>query len=285
MSSAYSLARHPRCHLPLLSFSPFHLPAYLPAAKQYQDLARLLSRLSDRQLARLQPMVGEDVVDAVALAARISHRNQGRQRQESLIAKLLRVTVQDADVPQLQVSESGGVSSAGRDGAQSCPHCAPLLSFPDRFPNRSACLARWPQAAIDSVRTGQGVIANPAVEQQLQLWMHALLSSSTVAGASGDSSSSSADPSAHVFGLAVASGIDLQQIRQLLRQAQEVQEPAVAAPHDSDDEDGGAAASTAAGRGTGLPRPTSKAQKARRQLRALLQPLALEQLEAASDEE
>ena len=170
---------------------------------------------------------------------------------------------------------------------QSRSHCTlTLLYHPVHLPclpARRACLL---QAAIDGVRTGQGVIGNPAVEQQLQLWMHALLSSSAAAGASGDaSSSSSADPSAHVFGLAVASGIDLQQIRQLLRQAQEVQEPAVAAPHDSDDEDGGAAASTAAGRGTGLPRPTSKAQKARRQLRALLQPLALEQLAAESDEE
>ena len=77
------------------------------AAKHYQEIARALAKLSDRQLARLEPLVGEDVVSAVGLASRISHRNQGRQRQESLVAKLLRVTVQDADVEQLQVGVGG----------------------------------------------------------------------------------------------------------------------------------------------------------------------------------
>ena len=58
----------------------------------------------------LTPLVGEEVVDAVALAARIDRRNQGRGRQESLVARLLRESVEDeAGVQQLQVGwEQGG---------------------------------------------------------------------------------------------------------------------------------------------------------------------------------
>lgn len=41
---------------------------------------------------------------ATALAARISHRNQGRQRQESLVARLLRESlIEEAEVEQLRV--------------------------------------------------------------------------------------------------------------------------------------------------------------------------------------
>lgn len=75
-----------------------------PAAKAFQDIARQLSRLTDKQLARLTPLVGEEVVDAVALAARLDRRNQGRGRQESLVARLLRESVEDeAGMQQLQV--------------------------------------------------------------------------------------------------------------------------------------------------------------------------------------
>jgi ribosomal 50S subunit-associated protein YjgA (DUF615 family) len=88
-------------------------PPFCCAAKHYQEIARALAKLSERQLARLEPLVGEDVVSAVGLASRISHRNQGRQRQESLVAKLLRVTVQDADVEQLQVREGGRGRAVG----------------------------------------------------------------------------------------------------------------------------------------------------------------------------
>lgn len=43
-------------------------------------------------------------MDAVALAARLDRRNQGRGRQESLVARLLRESVEDdAGVQQLQV--------------------------------------------------------------------------------------------------------------------------------------------------------------------------------------
>lgn len=84
-----------------LTLSP--APSF-PAAKAFQDIARQLSRLTDKQLARLTPLVGEEVVDAVALAARLDRRNQGRGRQESLVARLLRESVEDeAGMQQLQV--------------------------------------------------------------------------------------------------------------------------------------------------------------------------------------
>ena len=125
------------------------------------------------------------------------------------------------------------------------------------------------QAALESVQTGQGTIANPAQEQQVQLWLQAL-----VCGES--------EAATQVFGLAQDGGLDLQQIRQLLRQAQqtEVAAPTAAAAEDGDG-DGEAAPAPAAG----PPRPTAKAQSARRQLRKLLQPLAAAQIAASEDED
>ena len=58
------------------------------------------------------------MVGAVGLAATIPLRNQGRQRQESLVAKLLRESVQDADIEQLQV---GGAGRGGR--GRRVQHC------------------------------------------------------------------------------------------------------------------------------------------------------------------
>lgn len=57
---------------------------------------------------RLTPLVGEDVVEAVALAARISHRNQGRQRQEGLVAKRLREAFADGNASPDQLQVRGG---------------------------------------------------------------------------------------------------------------------------------------------------------------------------------
>ncbi|PRW18310.1 hypothetical protein C2E21_9330 [Chlorella sorokiniana] len=200
------------------------------SAKAFQDIARQLSRLTDKQLARLTPLVGEEVVDAVALAARIDRRNQGRQRQESLVARLLRESVED-----------------------------------------DALL----QAAIDSVRTGQGVIANPGVERQLELWMAALLS--------GD-----AEATTQVFSLVQASGGDLQQVRQLLRQAQQVEAAPAAAGEQEDSSSSSSNGSSAAGGSSspaGAPRPTAKARAASKQLRKLLQPLAAAEVGEEEEDE
>ncbi|KAL4853423.1 hypothetical protein ACK3TF_005562 [Chlorella vulgaris] len=196
-------------------------------AKQFQDISRKLARLSDKQLARLEPLVGEEVVEAVALAASISHRNQGRQRQEGLVAKMLRES--ETDAAELQ-------------------------------------------AAIESVKWGQGIIANPAAEQRVQLWMEALLA--------GDAAAVT-----QVFAVAQSNGKDLQQMRQLLRQAQQppAAQAAASAPpgsEESSSSDVEGAAAAAGGAITGsAPRPSAKAASARKQLRKLLQPLAQQSLE------
>ncbi|KAL4432801.1 hypothetical protein ABPG77_008127 [Micractinium sp. CCAP 211/92] len=200
-------------------------------AKHFQQIARQLSRLTEKQLARLEPLVGEEVVAATALAARISHRNQGRQRQESLVARLLRESlIEEVEVEQLR-------------------------------------------AAIESVQTGQGVIGNPAAQQQLELWMHALLAGQ-------------ADAATQVFGLAQARGADLQQLRQLLRQAQQTEPvPAAAAGEEADSSEEGLAAEAAAAAAPAALRPTAKARAARKQLRKLLQPLAEAAVAVDEDEE
>ena len=134
------------------------------------------------------------------------------------------------------------------------------------------------QAAIDSVRTGQGVIANPAVERQLQLWMAALVS--------GD-----AEATTHVFALVQAAGGDLQQMRQLLRQAQQVEAPPAAADEQAEDgsssssSNGSSAAAAASSSPAAASRPTAKARAASKQLRKLLQPLAVAQVGEADAEE
>lgn len=143
------------------------------------------------------------------------------------------------------------------------------------------------QAALESVQTGQGTIANPAQEQLVQEWLQAL-----VCGES--------EAATQVFGLAQDGGLDLQQIRQLLRQAQQTDVAAVApaavapaavvaaAPEEqagdgeSDAENEAAAVPAPA---PGPARPTAKALSARRQLRKLLQPLAAVQVAAIEDEE
>lgn len=128
---------------------------------------------------------------------------------------------------------------------------------------------------MDSVRTGQGVIANPAAEQQSQLWMEALLSSD-------------AEATTTVFGLAQASGAaDTQQLRQMVRQAQQTEaaRPEEGGGGSSDDSGGDATAALAARGGSYAPRPTAKAVAARRQLRRLLQQLAQAQMGSDADEE
>lgn len=120
------------------------------------------------------------------------------------------------------------------------------------------------------------MIANPAVERQVQLWQDALLGGEEEAATL-------------VFGLVQGSGAaDLQQLRQLLRQAQLTEAPPAPAASSSVDDEAAAAeaapAAAAGGRST-APRPTAKALAARRQLRKLLQPLAEGQVAAAAAEE
>mgnify|MGYP001810673142 CR=1 FL=1 len=128
------------------------------------------------------------------------------------------------------------------------------------------------QAAIDSVRTGQGVIADPAVVRQLEAWLAALLAGQTEAAT-------------QVFGLATEAGADLQQLRQLVRQAQQT-EPVAAPAEDSDGEgDAAAAAAAPAGAAAAGVRLTPKARAARKQLRKLLQPLAETHVGEGEEEE
>jgi len=248
-------------------------------------MARQLSRLTDKQLARLTPLVGEEVVDAVALSARIDRRNQGRGRQESLVARLLRESVEDeAGMQQLQVGgREGGREPPGRSQLTDLLLVSEGLRIPSAANKLLAmCSMLWrtlplsayasspmppcpcAQAAIDSVRTGQGVIADPVLERPLQLWMDA---------------PPSGDPEAttQVFSLAQASGADLQQMRQLLRQAQQLEAAPAAADEqegDSSSSNGSSSAAPASGGPAGQLRPTAKARAASKQLRKLLQPLA-----------
>lgn len=297
----------PAC-TPLFPCLPAHHPGtacpHLDAAKLFQEIARQMSRLTEKQLARLEPLVGEEVVAATAQASRISHRNQGRQRQEGLVARLLRESLlEDAEVAQLRVRPrfqavapfATPLPPALKPALPARPQawlppllCTALLAGSTaRSPAQQpavclpACPCRRPcphsthaplQAAIESVQTGQGIIANPAAQQQMELWMHALLAGQ-------------ADAATQVFGLAQARGADLQQLRQLLRQAQQTEPVPASVPglEQAEGSDGGPAAEAPAAAAPAAMRPTAKARTARKQLRKLLQPLA--EAAVAGDEE
>lgn len=80
-------------------------------------MSRELARLTEKQLARLEPLLGEELVSAAALAASISHRNQGRQRQENLVARMLRESTAEGEMEQLRVRRGGTREPGGAAGA------------------------------------------------------------------------------------------------------------------------------------------------------------------------
>jgi hypothetical protein len=63
---------------------------FFPAALQSHELAAKLSQLTENQLALLEPLLDDDIVEAVQISSRIDGKNQGRRRQEQLIGKMLR---------------------------------------------------------------------------------------------------------------------------------------------------------------------------------------------------
>eukprot|EP00197_Chlamydomonas_leiostraca_P003540 CAMPEP_0202875712 /NCGR_PEP_ID=MMETSP1391-20130828/27799_1 /ASSEMBLY_ACC=CAM_ASM_000867 /TAXON_ID=1034604 /ORGANISM="Chlamydomonas leiostraca, Strain SAG 11-49" /LENGTH=209 /DNA_ID=CAMNT_0049557439 /DNA_START=22 /DNA_END=647 /DNA_ORIENTATION=- len=72
-----------------------------------------LAHMTEKQLKALSPLVGEQVLDAVRIAAKLPRSNQGRKRQEGLVAKLLRDRLDDDAMAQLFAAvEAAKTSSA-----------------------------------------------------------------------------------------------------------------------------------------------------------------------------
>ena len=75
----------------------------ISAAHWSQDIAHQLSEMSEKQLSHVAPMLDEYILAEVRISAKIHGRNQGRRRQEGLIAKMLR-NLPGLDLDNLQAS-------------------------------------------------------------------------------------------------------------------------------------------------------------------------------------
>ena len=87
--------------------SPNPLPPR--TAHESQDIAHQLSEMSDKQLSHVAPLLDDYIIYEVRISAKINGRNQGRRRQEGLIAKMLR-NLPGLELEQLEVSSSTLIS-------------------------------------------------------------------------------------------------------------------------------------------------------------------------------
>lgn len=61
--------------------------------------------MTDKQLKAAATICGEKIAAAVRIAAALPRTNQGRKRQEALVAKLLRSEMDEAALSKLAVSK------------------------------------------------------------------------------------------------------------------------------------------------------------------------------------
>lgn len=74
-------------------------------AHRYLDIAKLMvSNLTDKQTLRLEPLVGTRAVEELAVARRIRRTTGGRGRQQNLVARLLRESVLEEQVEELEAA-------------------------------------------------------------------------------------------------------------------------------------------------------------------------------------
>jgi ribosomal 50S subunit-associated protein YjgA (DUF615 family) len=65
-----------------------------------------LTYMNKTQLKAVSHLLTPEIVEELAVAARLPRTNQGRKRQEGLLAKLMRKNVEDKDLEKLAVSDS-----------------------------------------------------------------------------------------------------------------------------------------------------------------------------------
>eukprot|EP00195_Chlamydomonas_chlamydogama_P006691 CAMPEP_0202906344 /NCGR_PEP_ID=MMETSP1392-20130828/38461_1 /ASSEMBLY_ACC=CAM_ASM_000868 /TAXON_ID=225041 /ORGANISM="Chlamydomonas chlamydogama, Strain SAG 11-48b" /LENGTH=226 /DNA_ID=CAMNT_0049594811 /DNA_START=338 /DNA_END=1018 /DNA_ORIENTATION=+ len=71
-------------------------------ARELLFVVRGLTSMTDRQLKALSHLLEVDILEAVQVAARLARNNQGRKRQEALIAALLRTRVSEGVLDKLE---------------------------------------------------------------------------------------------------------------------------------------------------------------------------------------
>ncbi|EFJ46469.1 hypothetical protein VOLCADRAFT_105461 [Volvox carteri f. nagariensis] len=73
-------------------------------AREIMDVVRGLTSMSPKQLAAVSHMLPPGAVEAVGVAARLPRSNQGRKRQEGLVAKMLRGQLTEQLMDKLQAA-------------------------------------------------------------------------------------------------------------------------------------------------------------------------------------
>lgn len=76
---------------------------WLHAVEHLRSVAETLARLTTAQLAAVQHLLSDPIVDATLRARAINGTNQGRSREEKLISKLLMSEHTDPELTEIEV--------------------------------------------------------------------------------------------------------------------------------------------------------------------------------------
>lgn len=95
-----------------------HRFVLMHAAQAIVSVVHGLTSMSVKQLKAVSHLLAPQHVEAIKLAARLPHKNQGRKRQENLVAKLLRTEMNEAGMKKLM--EAVEVSLVRPAGLHAC---------------------------------------------------------------------------------------------------------------------------------------------------------------------
>lgn len=92
------------------TLSAFLLPFFVTCpAQQVLDVVKGLCNMGDKQLKAISHILAPAHLEGVSIAAKLPRSNQGRKRQENLVAKLLRTELSSSEIAKLAVSANHDV--------------------------------------------------------------------------------------------------------------------------------------------------------------------------------
>ena len=105
-----------------------HAPPPRPAARDTLDVVRGLVGMTTKQINAVEHLLPPGGLEAVAIAAKLPRSNQGRKRQEALVAKMLRGQLTEGQLAKLTVGADaaclvwlhGGWGRIGGRAARAC---------------------------------------------------------------------------------------------------------------------------------------------------------------------
>ncbi|KXZ49136.1 hypothetical protein GPECTOR_23g64 [Gonium pectorale] len=82
-------------------------------AREILDLVRGLTAMTPKQLSAVAHLLPPGSVEAVGIAAKLPRSNQGRKRQEALVAKMLRGQLTETQIDKLEEAVELAASNSG----------------------------------------------------------------------------------------------------------------------------------------------------------------------------